>query len=194
MLAAHNINKIQDLSHPNYRLLAYNDYLIQHNQSPPPTSINNLVSTPDSTSRIKTNIHQSLTLSHQKNYILFDQYYRSAIKFPQHPILYRWILPTRYWYKRYAHGLSNLDELNVTYHGSLQYIPSSVKAEIMAILTALITAPFGGLITINTDSQAAIDAYHKSANLSSISPQRYNKTNNNTLWTSIHHIILTLKL
>ncbi|PKY24504.1 hypothetical protein RhiirB3_439090 [Rhizophagus irregularis] len=94
----------------------------------------------------------------------------------------------------YGWTTSNLDELNVAYHGSLQYFPSSVKAEIMAILTALITAPFGGLIMINTDSQAAIDAYHKSANLSSISPQRYNKTNNNTLWTSIHHIILTLIL
>ncbi|PKY43816.1 hypothetical protein RhiirA4_128624 [Rhizophagus irregularis] len=64
----------------------------------------------------------------------------------------------------------------------------------MAILTALLVSPVNGQITIHTDSQAAIDSFHKSINLSSISPRRYNKIDNNILCTSIHYIIRELKL
>ncbi|PKY52810.1 hypothetical protein RhiirA4_470673 [Rhizophagus irregularis] len=89
---------------------------------------------------------------------------------------------------------SNLPGANITYNGSLELFPSSTKAETMAILTALLTAPTNGNIIIYTDSQAAIDAFHKSSNLSSISPRRYNKINNNILWPSIHQTIKTLQL
>ncbi|PKK57646.1 hypothetical protein RhiirC2_797669 [Rhizophagus irregularis] len=85
---------------------------------------------------------------------------------------------------------------NIFYSGSLKFFPSSTKAETMAILTALLVCPPRCKVVINTDSQAAIDAFHKSKNLHSISPRRFNKINNNILWSTIHHVInkLTLKV
>ncbi|PKY45935.1 hypothetical protein RhiirA4_460671 [Rhizophagus irregularis] len=94
----------------------------------------------------------------------------------------------------YGWTTSNLSTCNITYNGSLQYFPSATKAETMAILTALVVCPEFGIITIFTDSQAAIDSFHKSKNLHTISPRRFNKINNNILWSSIHFIIQTLSL
>ncbi|POG77735.1 ribonuclease H-like domain-containing protein [Rhizophagus irregularis DAOM 181602=DAOM 197198] len=94
----------------------------------------------------------------------------------------------------YGWTTSNIENANITYSGSVKYFPSSTKAEIMAILTALITCPPKCNVTIHTDSQAAIDAFHKSKNLHSISPRRFNKINNNILWSTIHQIINTLSL
>ena len=84
--------------------------------------------------------------------------------------------------------------LQTTHNGALEYFPSSTKAETMAILTALITSGFNSNVTVYTDSQAAIDAFHKSANLTSISPRRYNKIQNNILWSLIHHVKKELHL
>ncbi|CAB5216230.1 hypothetical protein RhiirA5_422606 [Rhizophagus irregularis] len=64
----------------------------------------------------------------------------------------------------------------------------------MAILTALLTRPYNGNINIFTDSQAAIDTFYKSKNLHSISPRKFNKINNNILWSTIHYIIKILSL
>ncbi|EXX67215.1 ribonuclease H-like domain-containing protein [Rhizophagus irregularis DAOM 181602=DAOM 197198] len=94
----------------------------------------------------------------------------------------------------YGWTTSNLFNGNITYNGSLQFFPSSTKAETMAILTALVVCPEFGKIIIHTDSQAAIDSFHKSKNLHTISPRRFNKINNNILWSSIHFIIKSLSL
>ncbi|PKY17728.1 hypothetical protein RhiirB3_430406 [Rhizophagus irregularis] len=97
------------------------------------------------------------------------------------PMGYGWIL---------ANHLND----NIFYSGSLKFFPSSTKAETMAILTALIICPPNSIVEIYTDSQAAIDAFHKSKNLHSISPRRFNKINNNILWSTIHHIIKKLSI
>ncbi|PKY60125.1 hypothetical protein RhiirA4_517364 [Rhizophagus irregularis] len=94
----------------------------------------------------------------------------------------------------YGWTTSNLFNCNITYNGSLKFFPSSTKAETMAILTALVVCPEFGIITLHTDSQAAIDSFHKSKNLHTMSPRRFNKINNNILWSSIHLIIRTLSL
>lgn len=65
---------------------------------------------------------------------------------------------------------------------------------IMAILTAILVSPSNGSITIYTDSQNSIKTYHSSANLSAISPRRYNKINNHILWSVIHFIVKSLSL
>ncbi|PKY59655.1 hypothetical protein RhiirA4_482588 [Rhizophagus irregularis] len=93
----------------------------------------------------------------------------------------------------YGWTTSNL-MVNLTHSGSLKFFPSSTKAEVMAILTALIVSPPKCDVFIYTDSQAAIDAFHKSKNLYSISPRWFNKINNNILWSAIHHIIEQLSL
>ncbi|PKK71100.1 ribonuclease H-like protein [Rhizophagus irregularis] len=94
----------------------------------------------------------------------------------------------------YGWTTSNLPNVNFTYNGSIQYFPSSTKAETMAILTCLAVCSPSCKVQIYTDSQAAIDTFHKSKNLFSISPRRFNKINNNILWSSIHHLIRELKL
>ncbi|CAB4403686.1 unnamed protein product [Rhizophagus irregularis] len=94
----------------------------------------------------------------------------------------------------YGWTTSNLANVNITYNGSLKFFPSSTKAETMALLTALSTCPNLGRITIYTDSQATIDSFHKTKNLHCTSPRRYNKVNNNILWSSIHYIIKELSL
>lgn len=48
---------------------------------------------------------------------------------------------------------------SISFKGTSQYFPSSTKAEIIAIFTALITCPSNSSVTINTDSQAAIDGF-----------------------------------
>ncbi|CAB5197258.1 hypothetical protein RhiirA5_433836 [Rhizophagus irregularis] len=94
----------------------------------------------------------------------------------------------------YGWTTSNLINVNIMYNGSVRFFPSATKAETMAILTALIVCPEHGKIIINTDSQAAIDFFYKSKNLHSISLRRFNKINNNILWSLIHFIIKTLSL
>ncbi|PKY29581.1 hypothetical protein RhiirB3_391921 [Rhizophagus irregularis] len=94
----------------------------------------------------------------------------------------------------YEWTTSNLTDVNITHNGSLEFFPSSTKAETMAILTALIVSPQNSSINIYTDSQAAIDTFHKSSNLISISLRRFNKINNNILWSTVHYIIDKLNL
>ncbi|PKK63668.1 hypothetical protein RhiirC2_788558 [Rhizophagus irregularis] len=94
----------------------------------------------------------------------------------------------------YEWTTSNLTDVNINHNGSLEFFPSSTKAETMAILTALIVSPQNSSINIYTDSQAAIDTFHKSSNLISISSRRFNKINNNILWSTVHYIIDKLNL
>ncbi|CAB4426586.1 unnamed protein product [Rhizophagus irregularis] len=156
------INNFQLLkySHPNYRLTAFNDYLIQQ----------------EDLQGIATTLAPFNDLE-----FFTDGSYDSTNSQAGFSMGYGWTT-------------SNLSNCNITYNGSLQYFPSSTKAETMAILTALVVCPEFGIITIFTDSQAAIDSFHKSKNLHTISPRRFNKINNNILWSSIHFIIQTLSL
>jgi ribonuclease HI len=94
----------------------------------------------------------------------------------------------------YGWIISNLPDLDVMHNGSTQFFPLSTKAETMAILTSLINCPQNCLVHIHTDSQGAIDSFHKPLKLNSLSPQRFNKINNNILWSCIHYIIKQLNL
>lgn len=76
---------------------------------------------------------------------------------------------------------SNLPDSNIYYNGALEHFPSSAKSETMDILTALLVSPPNSNVTIYTDSQSSIKTYYSSANLSAISPRRYNKINNHIL-------------
>lgn len=89
---------------------------------------------------------------------------------------------------------SNIPNLNINYHGALDYFPSSTKAKIMAILTALLVAPQQGTITIVTDSQSVINTFYETKKLSILSTRRLQKINNVILWKTIHFIIDKLAL
>ncbi|PKK58109.1 hypothetical protein RhiirC2_796850 [Rhizophagus irregularis] len=198
-----HINNFQLLkySHPHYRLLAFNDYLIQqgHNSAvnfrpihpPSLTDQSNLNSLPniplikklfDDVKIVKDLQGISLTLSPFLSLEFFtDGSFEPTNSQVGHSMGYGWTT-------------SNLSNINITYNGSVKFFPSSTKAETMAILTALVVCPVHGKIIINTDSQVAIDSFYKSRNLHSISPRCFNKINNNILWSSIHYIIKTLSL
>ncbi len=53
------------------------------------------------------------------------------------------------------------DTLNYTFYAALSNNPSSTKAEIIAILTALITCPASAIVNIFTDSQCCIDHFNR---------------------------------
>ncbi|RGB25208.1 hypothetical protein C1646_772049 [Rhizophagus diaphanus] len=94
----------------------------------------------------------------------------------------------------YSWTTSNLDQINISYNSSLKFFPLSTKAEVMAILTALISCSPKAFISIHTNFQCAINTFHKLKNLYLISPRRFNKINNNILWSAIYHIIKFLGL
>ncbi|EXX61834.1 hypothetical protein RirG_167440 [Rhizophagus irregularis DAOM 197198w] len=194
-----NINSFHLLkySHPHYRILAYNDFLYQQKKIPPrldrpiappqlsrPTFSNNtFINQLLEDDMIVKELQDIARTLNPFNVLVFytDGSYNVEFLSNEYPMGYGWTT-------------SNIENANITYSGSVKYFPSSTKAEIMAILTALITCPPKCNVTIHTDSQAAIDAFHKSKNLHSISPRRFNKINNNILWSTIHQIINTLSL
>ncbi|CAB4435335.1 unnamed protein product [Rhizophagus irregularis] len=197
------INSFQLLkySHPNYRLMAFNDHLIQKGYnstinfrpinppvqdsleiSPPLRNLDLIKKLFDDVAIIEDLQGIAVTLAPFNNLEFFtDGSYDSTHVMSGFSMGYGWTT-------------SNLYNCNITYNGSLKFFPSSTKAETMAILTALVVCPEFGIVTVHTDSQAAIDSFHKSKNLYTISPRRFNKINNNILWSSIHLIIQTLSL
>ncbi|PKY17906.1 hypothetical protein RhiirB3_430623 [Rhizophagus irregularis] len=82
---------------------------------------------------------------------------------------------------------------NITYSGASREWASSTKAELMALITALIVCPPNSTITIYTDSNNCISTFN---NLHSpkLTARRFQKINNCTLWNTLKHIISTLKL
>ena len=66
----------------------------------------------------------------------------------------------------------------------MKFWPSSTKAELLAILIALIILPPNSRVTIYTDSQAAIDGINKIMN-TDILPCQWLKSNNNSLLSNI---------
>ncbi|CAB4424282.1 unnamed protein product [Rhizophagus irregularis] len=195
-----NSFQLLKFSHPHYRLLAYNDFLIQQNHNStidfrpvgvPQENINN--------DNIRTNIRLINSLFQAQN--IKDELGNIAFGLSTFPQLdfytdgsFNDDTSEESFPMGYGWTTSNLDNVNFTYNGSIQYFPSSTKAETMAILTCLAVCPQSCTIRIYTDSQAAIDSFHKSKNLSSISPRRFNKINNNILWSTIHHLIRELGL
>ncbi|PKY31494.1 hypothetical protein RhiirB3_449119 [Rhizophagus irregularis] len=183
--------------HPHYRILAYNDFLYLQKKIPPcldrpiappqlsrPTFSNNtFINQLLEDDMIVKELQDIARTLNPFNVLVFytDGSYNVEFLSNEYPMGYGWTT-------------SNIENANITYSGSVKYFPSSTKAEIMAIHTALITCPPKCNVTIHTDSQAAIDAFHKSKNLHSISPRRFNKINNNILWSTIHQIINTLSL
>ncbi|CAB4436715.1 unnamed protein product [Rhizophagus irregularis] len=101
---------------------------------------------------------------------------------------------TNEFHMGYGWHISNIMDFDLFYHGAIEHFPSSTKAEIMAILTALIILPPHSSVNIFTDFQAAIEGYKKSSQLHFISPRRYNKINYISLWSVIHDIIKKLSL
>ncbi|CAB5212412.1 unnamed protein product [Rhizophagus irregularis] len=103
-------------------------------------------------------------------------------------------LSTNEFHMGYGWHISNIMDFDLFYHGAIEHFPSSTKAEIIAILTALIILPPHSSVNIFTDFQAAIEGYKKSSQLHFISPRRYNKINYISLWSVIHDIIKKLSL
>src|SRR6266480_1098538 len=65
--------------------------------------------------------------------------------------------------------------------------PSSTRAELLAIYTALLTVPINKSVVIYTDSQAAIDRIHRSSNF--VRKFQWTNISNHTLLHNISHII-----
>ncbi|PKC61825.1 hypothetical protein RhiirA1_465969 [Rhizophagus irregularis] len=82
---------------------------------------------------------------------------------------------------------------DIKYLGSCKEWPSSSKAELVAILTALITYPPESNVQIHTDSASCINTFN-SLYSPKLTARRFQKLNNCGLWNTIKHIINTLKL
>ncbi|GES90064.1 ribonuclease H-like domain-containing protein [Rhizophagus clarus] len=78
--------------------------------------------------------------------------------------------------------------VNDTFQCSTANLPSSTKAEVLAILTAIIAAPTHCHVTIHTDSKNAIDTFNKTGR-ANLSQRRIMKLNNFSLWILIHCLI-----
>ncbi|GBC05624.1 hypothetical protein RclHR1_06320002 [Rhizophagus clarus] len=82
---------------------------------------------------------------------------------------------------------------NDTFQCSTAHLPSSTKAEVLAILTAIIAALTHCHVTIHTDSKNAIDTFNKTGR-KNLSQRRIMKLNNFSLWILIHRLIKTKSL
>ncbi|GES72713.1 ribonuclease H-like domain-containing protein [Rhizophagus clarus] len=83
--------------------------------------------------------------------------------------------------------------VNDTFQCSTAHLPSSTKAEVIAILTAIIAAPTHCHVTIHTDSKNALDTFYKTGR-PNLSQRRIMKMNNFSLWILIHRLIKTKSL
>ncbi|PKC58526.1 hypothetical protein RhiirA1_400576 [Rhizophagus irregularis] len=165
--------KVIKHNHEHYKIVAYNDYLIRNNLLPSRTS---LLDTLDNaspanktyqliTSLIKESVIQADLWSlaqNVQNHNYFEIFTDGS--FNRSP-------STNEFHMGFGWHIPNIPDFNAFYRGALKHLPSSTKAEIMAILTAIIILlPSNATILILTDSQAAIDGFNKSAQLRHISP------------------------
>ncbi|PKY49035.1 hypothetical protein RhiirA4_422638 [Rhizophagus irregularis] len=190
------VAKVLKYNHEHYKLEAYNDYLIRSGSisanSSLAVSLDNAIHGNFNyqliTSLIKERLIQAdlWSLSHKlQDRSVFEIYTDGSYK--NSP-------STNEFHMGYGWHISNITHSIISYCGSLEHFSSPTKAEIMAILTAIIILPSNATVTIFTDSQAAITTFHQSANLQHISPRRFNKINYNSLWSAIHFIIRKLVL
>jgi ribonuclease HI len=84
---------------------------------------------------------------------------------------------------------------SIEFYASTHGSPSSTKAEIMALLSALIVCPDSSTVTIYTDSQATIDGYNLNVipNLF-LTDRRRLKQHNFLLWSVVLEIVASLNL
>ncbi|CAB4376481.1 unnamed protein product [Rhizophagus irregularis] len=165
--------KVIKHNHEHYKIVAYNDYLIRNNLLPSRTS---LLDTLDNaspanktyqliTSLINERVIQAdlwLLAQNVQNHNYFEIFTDGS--FNRSP-------STNEFHMGFGWHIPNIPNFNAFYRGALKHLPSSTKAEIMAILTAIIILlPSNATILILTDSQAAIDGFNKSAQLRHISP------------------------
>jgi ribonuclease HI len=91
-------------------------------------------------------------------------------------------------------GWVQIDNSTVThsFHAQTKYWPCSFKAELMAILSAIITAPRNCSIQIYTDSQSVISKYHSI--MHSSSALQYTNTPYFSIWNTLINLIKAYKL
>lgn len=83
--------------------------------------------------------------------------------------------------------------MNIKYSGSCKEWASSTKAELVAIITALIVCPPHSTINIYTDSNNCINTFND-LHSPKLTARRFQKLNNCSLWNTPEHIINTLHL
>lgn len=80
----------------------------------------------------------------------------------------------------------------ISFTGALSFNPLSTKAEIYALLAAIIVVPHSSSVEIFTDSQNVIHTFHKVTNkLTSI--RQLLKCNNNIAWRLLDFLIMIIK-
>ncbi|CAB5168428.1 unnamed protein product [Rhizophagus irregularis] len=167
------IAKVLKHNHEYYKVVAYNDYLIRGGlitaDSIQADSLDNAIPRNLNfqllTVLIKDRLIQAnlWSLAQQvRHYPLFELYTDGS--FINTPGINE-------FHMGYGWHISNIQNQDFSYCGSIEHFPSATKAEIMAILTALIILPGGSDVTIFTDSQAAISNFQKSAHLQYVSPR-----------------------
>ncbi|GES94453.1 ribonuclease H-like domain-containing protein [Rhizophagus clarus] len=86
--------------------------------------------------------------------------------------------------------VSDSNTITHSFTTTLENWPSSLRAEISAILFSLIVSPHNCYIDIFTDSQNAINMIEKLSRRRFITPREFFKfSNNNVIWNNIHHLI-----
>jgi len=93
-------------------------------------------------------------------------------------------------------GLGWVNENNeaLKFQASATSWPSSTKAEMLACLTALITAPCHAKVTIHTDSKATIDGFHRLPEFNRLSIRKREKITNYPIWCMLSFIIAQMDL
>jgi len=82
----------------------------------------------------------------------------------------------------------------ITFSGYIEHQPSSTKAEVMAILTAIVTCPPNCNINIFTDSQNCISTYSRFSSTATSSIRQMLKINNHSIWQCIKIVQARLNL
>ncbi|GBC12692.2 ribonuclease H-like domain-containing protein [Rhizophagus irregularis DAOM 181602=DAOM 197198] len=84
-----------------------------------------------------------------------------------------------------------------SFHSEISYFPSSNKAELLAVISALIVLPSNSEVTIYTDSNNIITGYYDIIDRNNfiISPRKFFKIQtNNIYWSILREIIVTNNL
>src|SRR5215208_4999171 len=83
--------------------------------------------------------------------------------------------------------LHNYDQCS--FSAAIQHHPSSTRAELFALLTALIVCPPSSSPTIFLDSQVVIQGFHSLFN-NVHTTRSVEKTPNFTVWTLVKHVVI----
>ena len=90
--------------------------------------------------------------------------------------------------------VANINQQRVQFQASLKHFPSSTKAEIVAVLTALITCPPNSQVDLYLDSANTINTFTKVIIDESLTHKQILKITNCWIWLNIKYIIDTLQL